>query len=140
MSSSIAEPAGALAPATEEPEQALERFTAALASGDSAAAAACFAPEGCLLTPDGTAVAGRQQIREVLLQITTARTQVRYEQARVVRAGPIALCSQRWSLASRGVGEGAFERRFAATMVLAEAAGPGRWALLIASPWGEGRG
>ncbi len=123
---------------SEAPHKALGRFTAALRSGDSEAAAACFAPDGCLLTPDGTAVAGRRQIREVLIQITATRSEIRFESARVVRAGELALCSQRWTVDSRGAGTEAFEREFASTVVLRQG-GPGEWALVIASPWGSSR-
>lgn len=119
----------------EAPEGALERFMIALRAGDSQGAAACFAPDGCLLTADGTAVGGRRQIHEVLQQITAA-TRVRFELARVVRVGSVALCSQRWTVISRGVDSERFERRFSLTMVLSEDAAPGIWQVLIASPWG----
>lgn len=116
-------------------EEAIGSFAAALSGGDSEAAAVCFAPDGCLLTPDGTAVAGIQQIREVLVQLTAARSRIRFDLARVVRAGPVALCSQRWTVSSRGTGD-PFERHFSSTIVLGYSKQPEDWHLLIASLWG----
>lgn len=121
----------------DAPEGVLERFMAALRAGDSQGAAACFAPDGCLLTADGTAVGGRRQIHDVLLQIT-ASALVRFELARVVRVGSIALCSQRWTVTSRGAESEPFKREFSSTIVLGQGAQPGSWQVLIASPWGDG--
>jgi hypothetical protein len=57
--------------ATEVPPQVPSEalgFARALSRGNLAAALGCFAEDGCLLTPDATAVHGRERIRPLLLQ------------------------------------------------------------------------
>ena len=62
-------------PAAEQrPDNALASFTAALSGGDLHGAAACFTRQGCLITPDGTAVRGRSDIAGVLAQLIASRT------------------------------------------------------------------
>ena len=122
-------------PALTGPAEALQRFTAALGDHDARAAAACFAVEGVLITPDGTAVAGPGSIHEVLVQLTAQRPQLEFEQARIVQVGAVALCTQRWRHCRRGPGgvPGCFE---ATLMVGSAGAGRDRWQLLAASLWG----
>jgi uncharacterized protein (TIGR02246 family) len=107
-------------------------FASALLARDAAAALAYFAPEARLLTPDGTEVCGRAAITNVLEQLTASSQKLEIKERRTVRVGAIALCSQRWTIRSES-GE-AFERSFHASFVLQRLAG--RWALLIAAPWG----
>lgn len=117
------------------PVEALKRFAAALGDHDARAAAACFATEGVLITPDGTAVAGPGSIHEVLVQLTAQRPKLEFEQARVVQVGAVALCTQRWRHCRRGPGGvvGRFEATF---MVGSAGAGREQWQLLAASLWG----
>ncbi|HEY6730088.1 MAG TPA: nuclear transport factor 2 family protein [Solirubrobacterales bacterium] len=130
-------------PQTDSPEAALRRFTEGLIGHDARAAAAAFAAEGVLITPDGTAVSGAGPIHEVLVQLTAQRTVLEFELARVVRVGDVALCSQRWRHCRRG--PGGVARGFHATVVTAAGKSDGRWELLVASLWGaekkpQGRG
>lgn len=119
------------------PEAIVWGFTEALSHGDHEAAIAFFAADGCLLTPDGTAVVGTDRIAEVLAQMTAARSRIEFGTARIVRAGQVALCSQRWTVSSRAADNPRFEQRFDSTIVLRSDGSPGRWRLVIASPWGS---
>jgi hypothetical protein len=120
--------AGALA----TPEAIVWDFTQALSDGDHQAAIACFAADGCLITPDGTAVAGVDRILEVLVQMTAARSRFQFGSPRIIRAGEVALCSQRWTVIAAA---NLLEQRFDSTMVLRSAGSSNRWRLVIASPW-----
>jgi ketosteroid isomerase-like protein len=134
MSIRVAEP---LAPtATKAPERVVLAFAAALGEGDHAAATACFARDARLLTPDGTEVAGRERIREVLAQLTTLGSEIHFDSPRVLAVGPVALCSQRWKIGSSATGPEGFEQAFTCTTVLGRSAHTGRWQILIAAPWG----
>lgn len=107
-------------------------FASALSAGDLERAAACFARDGCLITPDETAIHGRDQIRSVLAQMVVRRTEVEVDLSNSVSAGDVMLVNERWRVR---VGEGAaqFEQVLYPTLVLqrVEAA----WKLSIAAPW-----
>jgi uncharacterized protein (TIGR02246 family) len=118
-------------------EAVVSDFTQALSSGDPQAAIACFAPDGCLITPDGTAVAGVDRILEVLVQMTVARSRIQFGPPRIIRAGEVALCSQHWTVSLAAAGNPRLEQQFDSTIVLRSAGGSGRWRLVIASPWGR---
>jgi ketosteroid isomerase-like protein len=109
--------------------QALQR---ALGSGDLDAAAACFAPDACLIAPEGTEVHGEGAIRARLAQLIQSRAEVQIELAGVLAAGDIALAYERWRIRSEGVeGNG---RAHHPTLVLRRLGA--EWKLAIAAPWG----
>ncbi len=108
-------------------------FAAALMRGDAAVAAACFGAHARLLTADGTEVAGAAAIRAVLDQLTSSEVRLAIRLGRTVLAGQLALATQYWRRTGSAAGE-RFERSSTATLVLANEAG--RWAILIAAPWG----
>src|SRR5260370_29789042 len=100
------------------PEAIVWDFTQAPSGGDHQAAIACFAADGCLITPDGTAVAGVDRIVEILVQMTAARSRFQFGPPRIIRAGEVALCSQRWTVSFTAAANSLFEQRFDSTMVL----------------------
>jgi ketosteroid isomerase-like protein len=116
------------------PEAISQAFAAAVVGRDPEAAGACLAAEGCLLTPDGTEVRGRAQMREVLAQLAVTHTQIRVELGRVLTAGAVAVAAQNWTLSSKGPHREPFERSHAALLVLGrEKRG---WRVTIVAPWG----
>jgi ketosteroid isomerase-like protein len=113
-------------------------FVPALNGGDIDAATACFARDGCLITPDATAVHGRDRIRQLLVQLVASRTEVEVELSTVVGAGEVILANERWRVRS-GSPDGAprIERTLNPILVLREI--EAEWKLAIAAPWGWGR-
>jgi ketosteroid isomerase-like protein len=109
--------------------QALQR---ALAAGDLDTAASCFAPDACLIAPDGTAVHGEGAIRARLAQLIQSRAEVAIELAGVLAAGDIALAYERWKIGSEGMDGYAASHH--PTLVLRRLGG--EWKLAIAAPWG----
>jgi ketosteroid isomerase-like protein len=116
------------------PEAISRAFAAAVAARDPEAAGACLSGGGCLLTPDGTEVCGKPQVREVLAQLAAIHTEIRIELGRVLSTGATAVGSQQWTLCSKGSPSKPFEQTHAAVLVLArEQQG---WRVSIVAPWG----
>lgn len=120
-----------LAPASVE--NALYAFAAALSSGDRTAAAACFTREGCLITPDGTAVHGREDVAAILAQLIARRTEIEVEQLAVRRAGDVALGTGRLTLRSDGPAEARIEQSCSLALALSRV--EDAWKIAILSPW-----
>jgi uncharacterized protein (TIGR02246 family) len=107
-------------------------FASALSEGDLERAAACFTRDGCLITPDGTAVHGRDRIRSVLTQMVIRRTQIDVELSSSITAGEVMLVRERWRL--RAGEDGAqLEQTLYPTLVLRQI--EGAWKLAVAEPW-----
>jgi ketosteroid isomerase-like protein len=113
--------------------QACFAFVYSLNVGDLNRATACFARDACLITPDATAVHGRDRIRPVLAQLIARRAEIRVESSSVVIAGDVALAGERWTLRSIGVEGSRFEQALSPTLVLRRI--EERWKLAIAAPW-----
>lgn len=105
--------------------------------GDLDAAASCFARDGCLITPDATAIHGREQIRSVLAQMVRRQTEIRVELSSSVSAGDVLLVHQRWRIRSGKRPRDHFELTADAVLVVRQI--EGQWKLSIAAPWGYGR-
>lgn len=112
-------------------------FTSALNRGDLQTAVACFAREGCLITPDATAIHGRDQIRPLLAQMVIRQTEIRVESASAIGAGDVILAQERWRVRAGPSEPARVEQNLDATLVLGliEA----EWKLTIAAPWGWGQ-
>jgi ketosteroid isomerase-like protein len=114
-------------------EAAIHGFIAAIGAGDLRGAAACFTREGCLVTPDGTAIHGRAEIAGILAQLIARRTEIEVEQLVIRRANDIALATGWFSMCSDGP-DGAR---------LSQACGPtaalhlveGSWKIAVIAPW-----
>lgn len=109
-------------------------FAQAVSTGDLDRAAACFARDGCLITPDATAVRGREEIRAVLAQMIGRQTEIQVELSSTVAAGEVILASQRWRIRSGEPEERRFEQTANAVLVLRRI--EGEWKLSIVAPWG----
>jgi ketosteroid isomerase-like protein len=108
-----------------------------LNTGDLDGATSCFARDGCLITPDATAIHGRDHIRTVLAQLVSRRTEIRVELSSSVSAGDVLLVHQRWRIRSGEQPRHHFEQTADAVLVLRQI--EGQWKLSIAAPWGYGR-
>lgn len=105
--------------------------------GELDLAASCFARDGCLVTPDATAIYGRERIREVLAQMVIRRTRIEVELSSSVGVGEVVLIHQRWRISS---GERRGERcEQVSDAVLVARRIEERWKLSIAAPWGYRR-
>lgn len=109
-------------------------FAQALNRGDLDSATACFARNGCLITPDATAVQGRESVRPVLAQLVVQRTKVLVETSNSIRGGEVVLARERWRIRA-GEPEGMpIEQTLNAVLVLRWI--EDSWKLEIAAPWG----
>jgi ketosteroid isomerase-like protein len=106
--------------------------------GNLDAAAACFARDACLLTPDATAIHDRQHIRPVLAQLIARRAQIAVEQSNVIVAGDVAFVRERWLVQAIGAAGSHFEQACDPALVLREV--EGSWKISIAALWGWGSG
>jgi uncharacterized protein (TIGR02246 family) len=107
-------------------------FAAVLSAGDLERAAACFARDGCLITPDGTAIHGRDRIKPVLAQMVVRRTEIEVELSNSIPAGDVMLVHERWRIRA-GEDSAQFEQTLHPTLVLRQI--EGAWKLAIAAPW-----
>jgi ketosteroid isomerase-like protein len=112
------------------PRLVCEALKRALSTGDLDAAAACFAPDACLVTSDATEVHGEAAIRSRLAKLIESRAEVTIELAGVLAAGDIALAHERWTIN----GAEGFSRIPHPTLVLRRVGV--EWKLAIAAPWG----
>jgi ketosteroid isomerase-like protein len=119
----------------EPVENALTSFAAALSRGDLRAATACFTREGCLITPDRTAVHGRGAIAAVLAQLIDRRTEIEIDRVVVRRAGDVALASSHVTMRSDGPEGTRFVQACDPTMVIRRV--EGSWKLAVIAPWGS---
>lgn len=109
----------------------------ALNRGDLDPAANCFARDGCLVTPDATAIYGRERIRAVLAQMVSRRTEIQVELSSSVGIGEVVLIHQRWRISSGEQRGERFEQVSDAVLVVRRI--EERWKLSIAAPWGYRR-
>jgi ketosteroid isomerase-like protein len=117
------------------PSESSRALAASISRGDLDAAAHCFAKDACLLTPDATAVRGREEIKPILHQLIVARSQIEVQDSSIVLAGVVALCNERWQVTSAGSEGAPFTRTLTPTMVMREI--EGAWKLAVAMPWGR---
>jgi len=115
-------------------EHCFRGFTLALGLGELDAATACFARDACLVTPDATAVRGRNSIRPVLAQLILVRTEFVDQVSSVLMVDDAALFRGRWAIRSNGVGRARFEQVTNPILVAQQI--EAEWKLRIAAPWG----
>jgi ketosteroid isomerase-like protein len=121
---------------TPTPQQATGAFIGALNRQDIDAATNCFAKDACLLTPDATAIRGREEIRPILAQLIDRRARIEVLGSSMLLAGEVALGLERWAIRSAGVGGEVFAQESRPALVLREL--EGAWKLAIAALWGWG--
>ena len=132
--SSRSRDAAAAVPAKSEPAESLHSFVAAVGTGDLLAAARCFTRDSCVITADGTAIHGREEVSKILSQLIACRTRIEVGQVAVRRAGQVALAKATWTMRRDGPGENEFSQASESTTVLREV--EGCWRLAILAPWG----
>lgn len=116
-----------------KPQDSTLAFAASISRGDLDAATNCFTKDACLLTPDATTIRGRQEIRPILHQLIMVGTRIEVRESSVVRAGEVALGTERWTFTSGGAGDALFTRTLSPTLVLRQLEGV--WKLAVAMPW-----
>jgi ketosteroid isomerase-like protein len=121
-------------PPPSGPVKSCLSFAAALNSGQLDIAAACFARDGCLITPDATTIHGREHIRSVLAQMVVRRTEIEVEMSSTVGGGEVILANQRWRIRSGEQEECRLEQVSDAVLILRRI--EGEWKFSIAAPWG----
>jgi uncharacterized protein (TIGR02246 family) len=113
-------------------EATARAFARALLARDPRSAASWLAPDATLITPDGTAITGREQIAELLWQITASEQPLEIRAGRTVLHDDVALSSQHWRRGGK-TGPDPHETVSTARLVLSRSSG--RWKIVIASPW-----
>lgn len=116
-----------------DPRDSTLAFAAAISRGDLDAATSCFTKDACLLTPDATTIRGREEIRPILHQLIVIGTRIEVQGSSIVRAGEVALGSERWTFVSAGTGGTPFTRTLNPTLVMRQLEGV--WKLAVAMPW-----
>jgi ketosteroid isomerase-like protein len=116
------------------PEQVSPALAEALEGGDLDVAASFFAREACFLTPDATAIRGREDIRPILAQLIASRVQIRIEVQSTLVAGDMAIATERWTMHTKGTGAEPFVQTSGATVLLRHL--ERTWKLMIVAPWG----
>jgi uncharacterized protein (TIGR02246 family) len=116
------------------PKQTTAALVQAINRRDLDAATRCFAKDACLLTPDSTAIRGRDEIRPILAQMIARNPQIEVQAGSVLVAGDVALAKERWVTRSAGTRDAVFVQESPATLVLRQLEGV--WKLGIAALWG----
>lgn len=120
----------------QTPLESTRAFAASISRGDLDAAAYCFAKDACLVTPDATAIRGRDEIRPILHQLIAVESRIEVQESSVVLAGEVALGTERWVITSPGSDGASFTRALTPTLVLREV--EGIWKIAVAMPWWRG--
>jgi ketosteroid isomerase-like protein len=115
------------------PRESTRALANAISRGDLDGAARCFAKDACLITPDATAVRGRDEIKPILHQLIVVGSQIEVQESSVVLAGEVALGSERWLVTSAGSEGSPFTRTLTPTIVLRQIEDV--WKLAVAMPW-----
>jgi ketosteroid isomerase-like protein len=115
------------------PQESTRAFAASISRGDLDAAAHCFAKDACLVTPDATAVRGRDEIRPILHQLIVLDSQIEVQESSILAAGEVVLGTERWLITSPGSEGTPFTRVLTPMLVLRELEDV--WKLAVALPW-----
>jgi ketosteroid isomerase-like protein len=120
----------------QTPQESTRAFAGSLSRGDLDGAAYCFAKDACLVTPDATAVRGRDEIRPILHQLIVLESRIEVQESSIFLAGEVALGTERWAITSRGSEGAPFTRSLTPMVVLRQL--EGIWKLAVALPWWRG--
>jgi ketosteroid isomerase-like protein len=121
---------------TASPRESTRAFAQAINAADLHTATYCFAKDACLVTPDATAIRGREEIRPILAQLIARQTRIEVLASSLLVAGEVALGSERWAIRSAGPEGSVFSQDSSPALVLRNL--EGAWKLSIAAPWGWG--
>jgi ketosteroid isomerase-like protein len=117
------------------PQDSTLAFADSISRGDLSAATNCFTKDACLLTPDATAIRGREEIKPILHQLIVIGARIEVRESSVVRAGEVALGTERWMFTSAGTEGAPFTRTLSPTVVMRQLEGV--WKLAVAMPWAQ---
>jgi uncharacterized protein (TIGR02246 family) len=115
------------------PQEITRAFAEALSAAELDRAASLFADDGCFVTPDATAVHGRQGVRAILAQLVAGHVQLRVAQKSVYVAGSTAFCSERWAFTYACKEASPFTQVSDSTVLLR--CSDRMWQLSIVAPW-----
>jgi ketosteroid isomerase-like protein len=115
------------------PRESTLAFADSISRGDLDAATSCFTKDACLLTPDATTIRGREEIKPILHQLIVIGARIEVQESSVVRAGEVALGTERWTFTSAGTGDAPFIRTLTPTLVMRRLEDV--WKLAVAMPW-----
>jgi ketosteroid isomerase-like protein len=118
------------------PQESTRAFAQSITAGNLEAAAYTFAKDACLVTPDATAVRGREEIRPILHQLIASGTQIEVQESSIVLAGEVALGTERWLLSVPASEGELLTRTLTPTIVLRQVEGV--WKIAVAMPWQRG--
>jgi ketosteroid isomerase-like protein len=118
------------------PKESTRAFAEAINVSDLHAATHCFAKDACLVTPDATAIRGREEIRPILAQLMARQTRIEVLASSLLVAGEVALGSERWTIRSAGPEGAVFAQDSSPALVMRNL--EGAWKLAIVAPWGWG--
>lgn len=116
-----------------KPQDSTLAFADSINRGDLDAATNCFTKDACLLTPDATTIRGREEIKPILHQMIVSGARIEVQESSIVRAGEVALGTERWTFTSAGTGADPFTRALSPTLVLRLLEDV--WKLAVAMPW-----
>jgi|SRR5436305_6869437 len=119
--------------AAKAPQESTRAFAASISRGDLDGAAYCFAKDACLVTPDATAVRGRDEIRPILHQLIVLESQIEVQESSILLAGEVALGTERWIVTSPSSDGSSFTRTLSPMLVLRQL--EDIWKLAVALPW-----
>ena len=117
------------------PEATVRSFVSALRAGSLERLAGCFAPEACLVTPDGTAMSGQAAVRDLLSQLIAQRTKIVVASSGALVAGQLAFVTLRWRISAGGGDERSQLEDVAPILVLRLV--DKEWKLTITALWGQ---
>jgi ketosteroid isomerase-like protein len=103
-----------------------------VSAGDLAGATHCFARNACLVTPDATAIHGRDHIRPALSQLIASGTRIEVGLSNVLVAGDVAWAREQWTIYARAADD-RLELTTSPLLVMQRI--EKRWKLAIAVPW-----
>lgn len=115
------------------PQESTRAFAASISRGDLDAAALCFVKDACLVTPDATAVRGRDEIRPILHQLIVIESRIEVQESSILAAGEVALGTERWVITSPSSEGNSFTRALTPMLVLRQLEDV--WKLAVALPW-----
>lgn len=123
----------AVLPGARNPQDTTLAFADSISRGDLDGATSCFTKDACLLTPDATTIRGREEIKPILHQLIVTGARIEVQESSIVRAGEVALGTERWAFTSAGTGGAPFTRTLNPTLVMRQLEGV--WKLAVAMPW-----
>ena len=97
--------------------------------GDADGLVALYAPDACMVLPDGSTITGHEAIREVATQMIGMKGRMTVTTRYVIEAGDLAMLSNEWTFTAGG------ESMSAVTAEVAQRQPDGGWLYVIDNPY-----